>query len=258
MTLAAFQQALCALIRSPDVCRDVRAGDDAFFSHYELSPRERARLLDIVGQRGMSTNCTLYRQNRVTPIYTLLHYTCLVLGDDLKDTLDAYWGSTELRDLEFKPEIERFARFVRTRIESSAVVNPLLEDVLAFELALNELRFAPRREILRRLRDRPEDAVQSSCLRLHPLTRLVKFRHHPGALLDALARGRVPRELPAQESYLLLSVIDEDMRAHTLDPSQGRPLWQLQEKGGSAAPPDVDELIERGVLLRSDHAPTAS
>jgi hypothetical protein len=249
MTLAAFQQALCELIRSPDACRDVRAGEDAFFLGYDLTARERVRLVDIVGQRGMSTNCTLYRQNRVTPIYTLLHYTCLVLGDRLKDTLDAYWASNELRDLEFKPEIDRFARFLRGRLAASAIVDPFLEEVLAFELALSELRFAPRREILGRLRDRCAAAGESPRFQLHPLLRVVRLAHDPGHLLEALAQGRVPRELPENESFLLLSVIGEALSAETLDPHTGQMLRRLQADGGSRTPAGLDRLVESGILV---------
>jgi len=115
MTLAAFQQALCDLIASPDLSLAARAGTADVFGRYDLSDRERVRLVQIVWQAGMSTNCTLYRSNRVTPIYTLLHHTCFILGDRFKHELDDYWEATELRDLEFKREIERCSL-----VESSA------------------------------------------------------------------------------------------------------------------------------------------
>lgn len=249
MTLAAFQQALCELIRSPDVCLDVRDGDAGFLGRYDLSPRERARLEDIVWQRGMSTNCTLYRMNRVTPIYTLLHYTCLVLGDGLKATLEDYWAASELRDLEFKHEIHRFARFMRERLQTSASADPFVEEVLEFELAVNELRFAPRRDILARLRmQAAAEGETGPCL--HPLVRVTRFRHEPTELLAALAQGRVPRELPEGECFLLLSVVDEDLDARTLDLRLGRALWDVQ--AGSCAQPDgvLDELAAGGLVLR--------
>ena len=240
MTLPAFQQALCELIASPDLCLEVRAGTAGFLDRYDLSPRERDRLLDIVWQRGMSTNCTLYRSNRVTPVYTLLHYTCMVLGDALKDALEQYWAGATLRDLEFKHEIHRFAHFLRTRIATSEIVDPFLEEVLDFELAVNELRFAPRREILRQLGDRGGDAGSLTHGPLHPLARVVRFRHDPTALLDSLAHGRVPRELLETEAYLLLSVVDGGLSATALEPEAGRRLWRLSaaESGaGSQARP---------------------
>ena len=68
MSIAAFQQALCDLIASPRLCRELRAAPDGVLAHYELTERERTRLMQAVRQPGMSTNCTLYRSNRVTPI----------------------------------------------------------------------------------------------------------------------------------------------------------------------------------------------
>jgi hypothetical protein len=216
MTLPAFQRALCELIGSPDACLAVRADGDDFFSGYDLSPRERDRLRDIVWQRGMATSCTLYRSNRVTPIYTLLHYTCRVLGDRLKETLDAYWAATDLRDLQFKSEIERFARFLRERIAQGTLADPLLEEVLDFELAVNQLRFAPRRAILARIAAGTDVATSPD---VPGLTRIVRFRHEPSAVLNALVEGRVPRGLPENETFLLLSIADGELSVHALDPA---------------------------------------
>ena len=214
MTLPAFQRALCELIGSPELCLAVRGDGREFFNRYDLTPRERERLHDIVWQRGMSTNCTLYRSNRVTPIYTLLHYTCLVLGERLKQTLDEYWAATEFRDLQFKSEIERFGRFLRERIAQGAFADPHVEEVLNFELAVNELRFAPRRAILHGIATvaelPPSAAVQG-------LTRIVRFRHEPSVVLNALAEGRVPRGLPETETFLLLSMVDGELSVLAID-----------------------------------------
>lgn len=251
MSLHAFQRALCELIGSPDLCLAVRADASTFLGRYDLSPRERDRVLDIVWQRGMSTNCTLYRSNRVTPIYTLLHYTCVVLGDRLKEVLEAYWAATDLRDLEFKHEILRFARFLEDRMARNAIDDPFVEEVLAFELALNELRFAPRREMLRQWSDRPDTAGPATHLRMHPLMRVVRFRHDPEALLSALAEGRVPRELQEAEAFLLLSVVDDPMSARMLDPQAGRLLWRMQQRDASCPAAELDDFVLHGAVVRT-------
>jgi hypothetical protein len=214
VTLPAFQRALCDLIASPELCLAVRTDGSEFFSRYDLSARERDRLRDIVWQRGMATSCTLYRSNRVTPVYTLLHYTCLVLGDRLKETLDAYWAATELHDLQFKNEVERFARFLRQRIARGALTDSYVEEVLDFEVAVNELRFAPRRAILDGLRDRTGEPIAPD---VRELMRVVRFRHDPSAVLNALAAGRVPHDLEEEETLLLLSVADGELTVHALD-----------------------------------------
>jgi hypothetical protein len=254
MTLPAFQRALCELIGSPDLCLAVRADASGFLSRYDLSPRERDRLLDIVWQRGMSTNCTLYRSNRVTPIYTLLHYTCMVLGDGLKSTLEAYWRASDLRDLEFKHEIHRFARFLRERIERGAIADLFVEEVLEFELAVNELRFAPRREILRQLRERHDAGNPPAELRVHPLIRVVRFRHEPAELLGALANGRVPRDLADSESFLLLSVVEETLSVRALERQSGCRLWRLCREGISGPTTELEDLIETGFVVRSAYS----
>jgi hypothetical protein len=251
VTLAAFQRALCDMIRSPDACLDLRAGTPGVLTRYDLSPRERDRLMDIVWQRGMSTNCTLYRSNRVTPIYTLLHYTCLVLGDRLKDTLDAYWAASALHDLEFKHEIHRFSRFVREQIEASTIVDPFVEEVLEFEIAINDLRFAPRRDVLRGLHVQRETAVRASAhFQVHPLIRVIPFRHEPGELLRSLANRRVPRELPEVESFLVLSRVEEELSTRTLEPALGRVLWRLQTDGAFAQSDEIDDLVDTGLVVR--------
>jgi hypothetical protein len=218
VTLPAFQRALCELIASPELCLAVRAGGSGFFSCYDLSPRERDRLHDIVWQPGMATSCTLYRSNRVTPVYTLLHYTCVVLGDRLKETLDAYWAATELLDLQFKNEIERFARFLRDRIARGALTDEYVEEVLDFELAVNELRFAPRRAILAGIRA-GRGTRTPTAQDPHELTRIVRFRHDPSAVLNALAEGRVPKGIREEDTRLLLSVAGGELSVHALSPT---------------------------------------
>jgi hypothetical protein len=249
VTLPAFQQALCELIRSPEACLELRAGRDGLLERYDLSPRERARLLDIVRQRGMSTSCTLYRSNRVTPIYTLLHSTCLVLGDRLKETLDAYWAATDLRDLEFKHEIDRFARFLRDGPAAAAAADPLLEAVLAFELAVNELRFAPRRRILEDLRAAGGHTGEAARLRLHPLVRIARFDRDPELVLPALAAREVPRDLPAGEHYLLLSAVEDELAAQVLEGPSGALLWRLQRSGAVGVSPALQPFVDRGIAI---------
>ena len=194
MALAAFQQALCELIASPETCLSVRADPAVFLSRYDLSDRERERLQQIVWQPGMSTSCTLYRSNRVTPVFTLLHNTCVLLGDSLKEELEEYWRRTELRNLEFKLEIERFAEYLRQRVAEGAINDPLLEEVLEFELVVNELRFAPRQAV-------------------HPPARLLRFSYDMGEVLSALAQGHRPTNPTRRDTTVMLAMVDGSLRA---------------------------------------------
>jgi hypothetical protein len=179
----------------------------------------------------MSTNCTLYRSNRITSIYTLLHYTCVVLGADLQREVEAYWASCELVDLQYRQEIPRFARFLKDRIAAGIVANEPVEDVLDFELAVADLRFSPRRRILEALETCPRDALCGP-FRLNPLIRVLRFRHDPSQLLALLAQRRTPSsELERGEYFLVLNALEEPLAALQIEAELGRILSCIQRDG---------------------------
>jgi hypothetical protein len=211
MTLAAFQRAICDLIASPELCLSLRADPEAALARYELSARERKRLSEVVWQRGMSTNCTLYRSNRVTPIYTLLNYTCRALGDEFALVIDRFWNAQEYQDRQFQSEVERFGAFLRRQIAAGVIASPFAGELLEFELATNALEFSPRKETLRDIAELAPPGLDTPC-RLHPLARVVRFRHEPGALLRALAAGAVPASLSPGEWLVVLSAVDGEFQ----------------------------------------------
>jgi len=211
MSVASFQQALCDLIASPRLCLALRAAPEDVMAIYELSERERTRLIEVVWQRGMSTNCSLYRANRVTPLYTLLNYACRSLGDQFRLLLDQFWDAKDYQDGQFQSEVERFGDFLRQRIADGVVSNPFTAELLEFELALNVLKFAPRKQLLGEIASLPPPGPDTPC-RLHPLARIVRFRHDPATLLTAAARGVIPSpNIPEQETLIVLSVVNGDM-----------------------------------------------
>lgn len=211
MSVTSFQQALCDLIASPRLCRALRAAPEQVLSNYELSAREQARLRDVVWQRGMSTNCSLHRANRLTPIYTALTYTCRSLGDQLRALLDEFWDAETYRDGHFPREVERFAAFLRDRIADGRVASPYTAELLEFELALDALRLAPRRQLLQDMRSLPAPDADTPC-RLHPLVRLVRFRHDPDALLDAASRRLIASAtIASQQTLVALSMVNGDV-----------------------------------------------
>lgn len=254
MSVRSFQGALCDLIASPDLCRAVRADPDGTLARYELTERERRRLEAAVWQRGMSTNCSLYRTNRITPIYTLLYYTCRSLGDQFQTLIDEFWDEYGYQDGQFQGEIERFGAFLRERITAGAIARPFTEELLAFELAKNALEFTPRREVLRELAQLTPPGDDTPC-RVHPLARLVRFRHDPVVLMDAAVEGRLPPDLPAVDAVVVLSVIDGPMTVTQLgqitldvvllDPPTGAALRGARPLTPRLAP----ELAEAGLLV---------
>ncbi|MBC9910744.1 hypothetical protein [Chitinophaga varians] len=186
MSLLSFQQALAALIASPELCLEARQWPDKVFSLYDLTDRERKRLETVVFQRGMSVNCTLYRVNRITPVYTLLPYTCLLLGDRLMPLATAFWEDYRQSDLQFKREIELFADYVGKQINEGHLQILYLPEILRMEAAINALKFLPRQQ----------DAAS--------YVRYIPFEHEPGPLLEALAALRIPEAIPATGNWALI------------------------------------------------------
>ncbi|SKA18280.1 hypothetical protein SAMN04488128_1021402 [Chitinophaga eiseniae] len=186
MSLLSFQQALAALIASPELCVEARQQPDAVFASYDLTDRERKRLESVVFQRGMSVNCTLYRVNRITPIYTLLPYTCLLLGNRLMPLATAFWEACRQSDLQFKREIEGFADYLEQQIIQGRLQVLYLPEILRMETAINALKFLPKQ--------------QDAALKV----RYIPFEHEPGPLLEALSALRLPEVRPAVGNWLLI------------------------------------------------------
>jgi hypothetical protein len=249
MSVASFQQALCDLIASPRLCRALRAAPEEVLANYELSARERARLCGAVWQRGMSTNCSLYRANRVTPLYMLLTYTCRSLGDQLRSLLDEFWDAKIYRDGQFPSEVERFAAFLRKRIADGIVSSPFTAELLEYELKLNALNFAPRKQLLREVEALPAPGPDTPC-RIHPLARLVRFHHDPAALLDAAARGVIASaKIPRQETLLVLSLVDGDVSVIQLPDDIRRALDDDGQFLESLTPQLAPALADAGLLV---------
>lgn len=249
MSVTSFQQALCDLIASPRLCRALRAAPDEVLANYELSARERARLCDVVWQRGMSTNCSLYRANRVTPLYMLLTYTCRSLGDQFRSLLDEFWDGKIYRDGQFSSEVERFAAFLRKRIADGIVSSPFTAELLEFELKLNALRSAPRKQLLREVKTLPAPGPDTPC-RIHPLARLVRFHHDPDALLDAAERNVIASaNIPRRESLLALSLVDGEVRVIQLPDDIRRALDDDGQFLESLTPQLAPALADAGLLV---------
>ncbi len=192
----------------------------------------------------------MYRSNRVTPIYTLLNFTCFLLGDKLKDELEGYWGNSELLDLQFKEEIERFGQYLKHRIHEGAIKSHFVEEVLDFELAINALQFVPRKRLLTQIRN-TQSGRDFNLFQLNPLIRVVRFRHEPFELLALLRQGRIPAdELPNGEFIVLLDVAQEQISMKQLDTEQGDFLLRVQADGICRQySDDVAQLVREQLII---------
>ena len=237
MALSSFQRALCDLVRSPDLCRVLLAAPADICGRYDLSAREQRRLVAMVGQRGMSLNCTLYRVNRIAPIYTLLPRTCFLLGADLARESELYWATHEDAVLQFMREAERFAAFLRGRVRGGVTLSAFLSEILDLELAMGALQYRP-----------PAAAAcgdgDGDRLQLHPLVRLVRFQHEPTQLMRCLTEmRRPPADLGTGEFWILLRAGQE--------PPEGTPADGVDASDGAEA---ADATASGVVIERIDPA----
>ena len=261
MTLRAFEHALSELVASPASCLAVRGGGDDFFRRFDLSEKEKKRLKEVVWQKGMSVSCSVYRSNRITPLYTMLHFSCLLLADRLKTEVDQYWAISDAPDLQFKPEIERFGRFLKSRIVTGVITNPYLDEILDYELAVNALQFISRQKILVQIQSATSQP-ESGPLQLNPLIRVVRFRHEPFELLKYLEQEKVPpSEVPGGEFFIVINAAGELIEWGQLDGDLGRVLLRIQEDGiCRERSPEVMELARAGLVVpaqRGDDADIA-
>lgn len=161
-----FQIAFARLIASPQLCERVLLDEDNFFSEFVLTDKEKTRLHSVLRQKGISACCSLYRMNRITPIYTQLSNTSELLGDDLVTLVEEFWLQHHDSTLQFKEEVLGFCRFLMNKIESSILKIPHLKEVLQLEMAINELSYIPEGEY-----------------------RLLKFDHDIFKVLQSLNKG---------------------------------------------------------------------
>jgi len=246
MSLASFQRALADLAASPALCQAARH-DPTVFDRYQPTDRERRRLEDVVRQRGLSTHCALYRVHRLTPLYALLGCTCFLLGDRLEGLAEAFWAQQPESDLQHLPEVDRFAAFLRARLATGELQDPYLEEVLAFEQALNELKLAPEGP-------GAADGVglwEDTALALDPRVRLVTFQHDPAVLLGHIALESRPADpLPSSLYFLLIRIQGGRLSFETIDPGLGEVAQTV--KVGAAADLSRDErmrLVEAGLAV---------
>ena len=233
MTLLGFQSAIADLVASPALCKRTLAEPDSTLARYDLTPRDRRRLLHALAHRGMALNCSLYRANRLTVLNGLLPLSCTLLGAGLRRELDLFWDSCAARDLQHAAEAIRFAAHLQHRLASGDLADALLADVLSFELASAELQLLPRRRILADLATAAASDTAAP-LRLHPLVRLVPFCHEPMVVLSALARAERPEEPQSGEFYVALDATQEGIEVRQLPTELARLLLGL---GDAQAPP---------------------
>jgi hypothetical protein len=134
--LADFQQALADLTASPDLCIRVRQDPSVLHRRYELTERERNRLIGIVEHPGMECACIVYRANRLAPLALNIPLTCKALGKDLRAVVSDFWEAFPETNVHFYVEAARFCRFLQAHIDAGRAFATDIAPVLAREYAV--------------------------------------------------------------------------------------------------------------------------
>ena len=176
MSLKGFQQALVDLTLAPDSIRALRRGEVDALDIYDLTARERARLLDVAGQPGVAMNCALARGNRLELIVAAFPMSCVLLKPLLPRLLDELWERHRPDNYQLFGEEDAFAVFIARKIERGEIVCEYLAEIFEYEIACQTL--ARRRETS------DEGTVD--------LEAVVEFLHSPDQLLSSLGRNVAP------------------------------------------------------------------
>ena len=142
MSIAEFQRAFADLIAFPDRCVALREGDAGVLAGYDMTRRERKRLETMVHDEAMSVNCSLYRVNRLIPVYSVLPHSCRLLGNRLMVELDAFWAASRHATLQYRWESWRFGLWLEERIAARRLPGGPVEDAVRLEMALFDAQAA--------------------------------------------------------------------------------------------------------------------
>lgn len=142
MSIAEFQRAFADLIASPERCVEFRDGPGAALADYDLAPREQKRLRTMARDEATSINCSLYRVNRLIPVYSVLPHSCRLLGDRLMEELEAFWAASRHATLQYRWESWQFGLWIQERIAAGRLSDGPVADAVRLELALFDAQAA--------------------------------------------------------------------------------------------------------------------
>jgi len=181
MALSDFQRALSEMTVTPSLAARVRAEGEPPLAAYDLTARERARLVAVAQHPGMDLNCTLARGNRFGPIVDVLPLTCTLLKPWLRELLEELWQVKRPDNYQLSGEEHAFAAFLQAKLAGGEFSHPYLAEVLEYEIAswalVQSLRHTAEG-------DEPQPGDEPF--------RVVHFSHDPTALLPPLEAGALP------------------------------------------------------------------
>lgn len=250
MSLVAFQRAICDMAAQPALCRRLLDEGAGVLAGYDLTPIEVQRLLSAADQRGMRMNCMLYRNGRLSPLVSQLPGTFHILGFGLRAVAEAFWVENPRVPRGVPGEMRRFAAFLRRRMAQGALTEPLLGEVLEWEMETYELALLPPERTKASVADAAERARPDAPLRPHPLVGVARFSREPFTVVRALAEKRpLPYDHAEPGEYHVLVDFRGVQRALTpLDAPVAAAFRAL--RAGEALPPEsAAPLVEQGLAV---------
>jgi hypothetical protein len=201
MSLPSFQRAVVDLTLSPQIAVALLHGDTGALADYDLTERERRRILDIVRQPGISVSCSLVRGNRLEVIAGIFPMTCVLLEPVLRQVLDELWAEHRPSNYQLAGEDKAFAALVGRKIAAGELAIEYLDEVFAYERACQEMAYGIR------TLDGP-DAVAET---------VVEFHHSPDELLPPLSRlAAPPPGLPRGSYRARVRLVDDRLEVEML------------------------------------------
>jgi len=215
MSLAGFQRAMADMAASPALCRRaLNEGADAVLAGSPLTPLELQRLASAAALRGARIHCMLYRNRRLSPLVSQLPGTFHLLGYGLKALAEAFWAEHPQVPRNAPDEIRRWAAFLRRRVAEGALAEPLLPEVLDWEMETYELALLPPERTKASVAEAAARARPDVPLRAHPLVGGARFTREPFAVVRALAEKRpLPYDHAAPGEYHVLVDFRGERRA---------------------------------------------
>ncbi|HZT31208.1 MAG TPA: hypothetical protein VFA33_15065 [Bryobacteraceae bacterium] len=175
MSLRDFQHAVVDLTLVPHKARALRQGDASVLANFDLTARERERLLDIVHQPGMRVSCSLSRGNRLEVIAEAFPMTCVLLEPVLRQLLDELWTERRPANYQLAGEDTAFAELLARKRAANEICIEYLDEIFAYELKCREMAHRMRTETT-------EVAIQT----------VIEFQHPPDMLLVPLSQLAAP------------------------------------------------------------------
>lgn len=250
MSLAGFQRAIADMAASPPLCRRVLDDAPAALAGYELTPLELERLHSAAEQRGMRMNIMLYRNGRLSPLVSQLPGTFHVLGFGLREVAEAFWIENPRVPRGVPGEMRRWADFLRRRIADGTLTEPLLGEVLDWEMETYELALLPPERTRASVADAVARARPDAPLRPHPLVGVARFSREPFAVVQALREKRpLPYDHAAPGEYHVLVDFRGVQRALAPLDAAVAASFRALRAGASLPAESAAPLVEQGLAI---------